>query len=75
MTTRAGVYLKAQKALAHAGDKLCACGHTMREHRELRSTLALVDGTITETPHPDYKPLHFHCSREGCDCLRIESAA
>lgn len=72
---RAGKHIRDLKAIQHAGDKLCDCGHTMREHRELQPTWALVDGAITETPHPDYRPLHFHCGREGCSCVRVEAAA
>lgn len=73
--TRAGWHLKAERAL-HAGDQLCSCGHTMREHRELRATFinVLVNGEIVETPNPDYEPLAFHCHRDGCDCVRRERA-
>ena len=49
------------------------CGHA-EAHRELQPTYELgrdADDQITiiETPHPDYKPGEFHCSKEGCDCV------
>lgn len=43
------------------------CGHS-DSHVELKPTLELVDGTIVETPHPDYEPLVFRCEHDGCDC-------
>lgn len=68
---RAGRQIRWERALEHAGNKLCDCGHTVREHRELQATLSIEDGAIIETPHPDYKPLHFHCTADGCECVVV----
>ena len=68
---RAGWAIRNDRALEHAGNKLCSCGHTMREHRELPSESYGFDaatGTMTVTPNPAYEPLVFHCDRDGCDC-------
>lgn len=67
---RAGRQIRFERALAVAYAKPCAgCGHPEGEHRELRPTYELVGGAITEVQHPEYKPLHFHCTREGCTCV------
>lgn len=72
---RAGKAIRDERALAHANAKPCdQCGHRIGGHRELQPTIKFTRGRIVETPHPDYKPLHFHCGEEGCKCVRIEAA-
>lgn len=78
---RAGKAIRDERALAHAADKPCGdCGHRVGGHRELKPhvTVTFPDGggpVLVETPHPDYKPLHFHCGEEGCDCVVVAAAS
>lgn len=72
---RAGKAIRDERALAHASAKPCDdCGHRTGDHRELAPKIVWRDGEITEIPHPDYKPLHFHCDMEGCDCVMVAAA-
>lgn len=48
----------------------CECGHLRSEHRELQPTYELRDGEIVTTEHPDYRPGEFHCTVDGCECVR-----
>jgi hypothetical protein len=53
-------------------EQVCECGHLRMQHLELPSeTYTLEDGVIVATPNPAYRPLHFHCRTEGCDCVRV----
>lgn len=71
---RAGKAIRDERALAHANATPCdQCGHRIGGHRELQPTITFTPETgIVETPHPDYKPLHFHCGE--CSCVRVEAA-
>lgn len=73
---RAGRQIRWEHQLKQAYEKPCSCGHVVGQHRELRpAEIALVDGEIVETPNPDYRPLHFHCTADGCDCVLDRSAS
>lgn len=56
-----------------AAKRMCrnGCGHPAYQHLELQPTFVIEDGEIVARPHPDYKPLHFHCNAEGCACICV----
>jgi len=73
---RAGRAIRDEAALRNAYNTPCPnCGHPSGGHRELTPTWQLVEGALVEVAHPDYKPLHFHCEAEGCDCMLDLSGA
>lgn len=49
----------AQRDAANAAKQCDTCGHPVYRHLELDRAAA------------EYKPLHFHCSHDGCDCIRV----
>ena len=46
--------------------KLCPCGHLRAQHRELAASTVIENGLLVTRPHPQYRPLHFHCAADGC---------
>lgn len=46
------------------------CAHPSGQHGELQGTWEFDgDGEWVKRPHPDYRPLHFHCFE--CDCVWV----
>ena len=72
MSARAGWHIRESRALENAAAKLCECKHRIGDHREFRSTWAVVDGVPVEVRHPEYEPGLFKC--DHCECRRRGAA-
>lgn len=69
---RAGKLIRDARAMEAAGAVPCpTCGHRTDEHHELRDVLVVENGAPRYERHPDYKPLHFHCDHDDCQCVLV----
>lgn len=76
---RAGLLIRQQAALRAASARPCpSCGHPTGDHRELLPSIVTGFDPVTmelrEEPNLAYRPLHFHCHHEGCDCVQVAAS-